>query len=179
MAASEAEFRRLLVEALPRLRRYAHALARDGDTGDDLAQSAAAHALKQQTFYAREMPFDVWLLRLTRNLWIDHVRRRKARPEFADSEAISKAPQPQTACDLERRFLVTRALTAFRALPESLRETAALVLIEGFTYQEAAALQGVPIGTIMSRVARARAAIARFVLGEENDEGEGLQRHDH
>jgi len=179
MAASEAEFRRLLVEALPRLRRYAHALARDADAGEDLAQSAAAHALKQQALFAVEMRFDIWLFRLTRNLWIDQVRRKKARPEFADSDVIANAGQPQVAGEMERRFMVARALTAFRALPESLRETAALVLIEGFTYQEAASLQEVPIGTIMSRVARARSAIARFVLGEERGAGEGLQRHDH
>jgi RNA polymerase sigma factor (sigma-70 family) len=179
MAASEAEFRRLLVETLPRLRRYAHALARDADAGEDLAQSAAAHALKQQALYAPEMRFDVWLFRLTRNLWIDHIRRRRARPEFTDSEAILNAPQPMAVGEMERSFMVARALTAFRALPESQRETAALVLIEGLSYREAAALQGVPIGTIMSRLARARAAIARFVLGEEADGAEGLHRHDH
>lgn len=179
MAASEAEFRRMLVDTLPRLRRYAHALARDADAGEDLAQAAAAHALKQQALYAPDQRFDVWLFRLTRNLWIDQVRRRKARPEVADTDAVQRAAQPHPAAEMERKLMVARAMTAFRALPEGLRETAALVLIEGFTYQEAATLQGVPIGTIMSRVARARAQIARFVLGEERGVGEGLERHDH
>jgi RNA polymerase sigma-70 factor (ECF subfamily) len=169
----------MLVEALPRLRRYAHALARDADAGEDLAQSAAAHALKQQALYAPDHRFDVWLLRLTRNLWIDQTRRRKARPEIADTDAVLRAAQPHPGAEMERRLMVARALTAFRALPDNLRETAALVLIEGFTYQEAASLQGVPIGTIMSRVARARAQIARFVLGEGSGAGEGLERHDH
>ena len=179
MAASETEFRRMLVEALPRLRRYARALARDADAGDDLAQSAAAHALKQHALYAPEQRFDVWLFRLTRNLWIDQTRRRKARPEIADSDAVAGAAQPHAAGEMERRLLVARAMTAFAALPDNLRDTAALVLIEGFTYQEAAALQGVPIGTVMSRVSRARAAIARFVLGYEAEHTDGLERHDH
>jgi RNA polymerase sigma-70 factor, ECF subfamily len=179
MAASEAEFKRMLVEALPRLRRYAHALARDADAGEDLAQSAAAHALRQQALFTPGLRFDVWLIRLTRNLWIDQIRRRKARPEFADNEAVLRAPQPNTSVEMERRLMVARAMTAFRALPENLRETAALVLLEGFTYQETADVQGVPIGTVMSRVSRARAAIARFVLGEDAGAGEGLERHDH
>ena len=179
MAASEREFRRMLVEALPRLRRYAQALARCADAGEDLAQSAAAHALKQQALFAPDLRFDIWLFRLTRNLWIDEMRRRKARPEIADNDAIASAPQPSVACDMERRLMVARAMTAFRALPDNLRDTAALVLIEGFTYQEAAALQGVPIGTVMSRVSRARAAIARFVLGDESARMDGLERHDH
>lgn len=179
MAASEAEFRRMLVETLPRLRRYAHALARDADAGEDLAQSAAAHALKQQAHFAPDLRFDVWLFRLTRNLWIDQMRRRKARPEIADSDAVANAVQPNTAGEMERRLMVARAMTAFRALPDNLRDTAALVLIEGFTYHEAATLQGVPIGTVMSRVSRARAAIARFVLGDEPAHTDGLERHDH
>lgn len=179
MAASETEFRRMLVEALPRLRRYAHALARDADAGEDLAQSAAAHALRQQALYAPELRFDVWLLRLTRNLWIDQMRRRRARPEIADSDAVDNAVQPNAAGEMERRLMVARAMTAFRALPDNLRDTAALVLIEGFTYKETAALQDVPIGTVMSRVSRARAAIARFVLGDESAHTDGLERHDH
>jgi RNA polymerase sigma-70 factor, ECF subfamily len=179
MAASETEFRRMLVETLPRLRRYAHALARDADAGEDLAQSAAAHALKHQALYAPELRFDVWLFRLTRNLWIDQMRRRKARPEIADSDAVTNAAQPNAVGEMERRLMVARAMTAFRALPDNLRDTAAFVLIEGFTYQETAALQGVPIGTVMSRVSRARVAIARFVLGDKSAQTDRLERHDH
>ncbi len=177
MAASEAEFRRMLVEMLPRLRRYAHALAREPEAGEDLAQSAAAHALRQQAFYTPGLRFDVWLFRLTRNLWIDQLRRSGARPEVVDTDTVLRAAEP--AVDMERRLMAARALTAFRALPDALRETAALVLLEGLTYQETAQLLGVPIGTVMSRVSRARASIARFVLGEAPHGGHGLERHDH
>lgn len=179
MQAPEAEFQRLLVGMLPHLRRFAHALARDAEAGEDLAQSAAAHALAQRALYTAGLRFDVWLFRLTRNLWYDHLRRRRARPEVADTDAVMRVAVHDAASVMEHRLMVSRALVAFRDLPDALRETAALVLLEQFTYQEAAELLGVPIGTIMSRVARARAAIARFVLGPEQQEPDGLHRHDH
>ena len=169
----------MLVNMLPRLRRFAHALAREADAGEDLAQSAAAHALSQRALYTAGLRFDVWLFRLTRNLWYDHLRRRRARPEVADTETVMRTATFDAAPAMEHRLMVTRALVAFRDLPDALRETAALVLLEQFTYQEAAEFLGVPIGTIMSRVARSRAAIARFVLGGAEQEPDGLHRHDH
>lgn len=182
MQATEAEFKRMLVDMLPRLRRFAHALARETDAGEDLAQSAAAHALRQRALYTPGFRFDAWLFQLTRNLWFDHLRRQRARPEIADSEAMSRAADAHSfaaAPSMERRALAARAMAGFRQLPDALRETAALVMLEGFTYQETAKLLGVPIGTVMSRVARARAAIARTVLGEDAVEQEGRERHDH
>jgi RNA polymerase sigma-70 factor, ECF subfamily len=182
MQATETEFRRMLVDMLPRLRRFAHALARDADAGEDLAQSAAAHALRQRTLYTPGLRFDAWLFQLTRNLWFDQLRRLRARPEIADSEAMTRAADAHSfaaAAPIERRALAARAMAAFRQLPDALRETAALVMLEGFTYKETATLVGVPIGTVMSRVARARATITRSVLGEDAIQQHGRERHDH
>jgi len=172
----------MLVGMLPRLRRFAHALARDADAGEDLAQSAAAHALKQRALYTQGLRFDAWLFQLTRNLWIDLLRRRRARPEVADPEAAQRAADARAvaaAPSSDRRALAARAMKAFQQLPDALRETAALVILEGFTYQETADLLDVPIGTVMSRVARARTAIARLVLGQGAPEKDGHARHDH
>jgi RNA polymerase sigma-70 factor (ECF subfamily) len=182
MEVAEAEFKRMLIGMLPRLRRFAHALARDADAGEDLAQSAAAHALKQRALYTPGLRFDAWLFQLTRNLWIDQLRRRRARPEITDTEAAMRAADARSftsAPSTEQHALAARAMKAFRELPEALRETAALVMIEGFTYQETATTLGVPIGTVMSRVARARAAIARALFGEDTREQDGRERYDH
>jgi RNA polymerase sigma factor (sigma-70 family) len=182
MQATEAEFKRMLVDMLPRLRRFSFALAREVDAGEELAQSAAAHALRQRVLYRPDLRFDAWLFQLTRNLWFDHLRRRRARPEIADTDTAMRAADAHSftmSPSLERRALAVRAMASFNRLPDALRETAALVMIEGFTYQETAKLLDVPIGTVMSRIARARATIARDVLGEDRAEQHGRERHDH
>src|SRR5262245_3103072 len=96
MEANEAEFKRMLVGMLPRLRRFSHALARHADAGEDLAQSAAAHALKQRALYTPGLRFDAWLFKLTRNLWFDILRRKRARPEIADTDAAIRAAEARS-----------------------------------------------------------------------------------
>ena len=149
----------------PRLRRFAHALARNSADADDLAQATAEKAYKSFGQFYAGTNFDRWLFRICRTVWIDMVRsgtRRMAReapPEAA--ETIGEDPRPA----IEAKIDLATAMTAMQRLPDEQREVVALILIEGFGYRETAELLGEPIGTVSSRLARGRQALLAM-LGE-------------
>ena len=160
------EFEHGLTEALPRLRRFAHALSRDSADADDLAQLTVERALRSRSRWQPGTRFDAWLYRIMRNLWIDESRSRtrKAkleRPaEEGESAAFDPRPGQDAAIDLKR------VITAMNSLPNEQREVVALILIEGFGYREAAELLVLPIGTVSSRLVRGRTALLGL-LGKE------------
>lgn len=151
-----------LVEALPRLRRYALTLCRDGDTADDLVQETCARALAAP---ARdpEAPWLAWLFTILRNLWFDRLRRKQSEGVAVDIDDMV-AP-PAIAGEDERvhaRRALARVRDAIDQLPQAQRELMLLVCVEEFSYREAAEMTGVPIGTVMSRLARARLRVAEL-----------------
>jgi len=151
-----------LVAILPRLRRFAHALSRNREDADDLAQSAVERALKARSSWQPGTRLDSWMFKILRNQWIDTVRgrARKARYEAPPEEAEHAG----TSSDgLEASVELNRAMAAMQALPEEQREAVALILIEGFGYQEAADMLGLPVGTVASRLARGRTALWHLV----------------
>lgn len=165
MTRDEARLRREIVEAAPRLRRFAYSLARDPADADDLVQSTVERVL------AKGAPPDVevlkWMYRICRNLWIDTVRARQIRRNAEPSVAAMSETAPAAEKGIEDRIMLERTARAIDGLPEIHREVLAMIVIGGASYQEAARALNLPIGTIMSRLARARAALA-----EEVDYGE-------
>lgn len=159
----------MIVELLPRLRRFARALTRNMSDADDLAQSAVERALLRHRGFEPGTRFDAWMFRIARNLWIDHLRREAVRGVRAelDDEALGADGRDT----VENRLAANSAVAAMVALPEGQREVAALVLVEGFTYQETADALEIPVGTVMSRLSRARAALADAILGPEERAG--------
>jgi RNA polymerase sigma-70 factor (ECF subfamily) len=160
-----AEIADALIALLPRLRRYALVLARSDDVADDLVQAACERALAAANGPADGAPIDAWLLRIVRNLWIDRGRRRRSEgtaldvdDHFDEIAALDCAPDTAEVADSRRRL--ARVRVAIDALPEDQREVLLLVCAEGLSYREAAEMIGVPIGTVMSRLARARAKLA-------------------
>jgi RNA polymerase sigma-70 factor (ECF subfamily) len=154
-----------LAAVWPRLRRFAHALARNPADADDLAQMAAEKAFKSFNQFQPGTRFDSWLFRICRTSWIDTVRSRSRRaaheaPEdLAESLGYDPSPATEAAIDL------ARAQAAMQRLPEEQREVIALILVEGFGYREASEILGQPIGTVSSRLARGRQALLAM-LGE-------------
>lgn len=152
-----------LLALVPRLRRFSRALARDAADADDLCQIALERALKSKTGWEPGTRLDSWVYRIMRNCWIDETRSRKrASNLFAPDEEASSFVANDNQQSLDHLDL--RA--ALQALPDEQREVVALVLVEGLAYREAAEVLEIPIGTLTSRLARARQTmVAR--LGEE------------
>jgi RNA polymerase sigma-70 factor (ECF subfamily) len=161
---NEAETR---IEAeIPALRRYARALCGDAGLADDLVQDCLERALSR-LFAWRRMKNGLrpWLFAILRNVWIDELRRRRSRPESSGlDEAVAAAASPPGQLDR----LVVRDLAAALALliPEQ-REAVLLVGLEGLSYAEVAAVTGVPLGTVMSRLKRGRDRLALLMHGGE------------
>lgn len=149
----------------PRLRRFAHALARNPADADDLAQMAAEKAFKSFGQFQPGTNFDSWMFRICRTVWIDMTRsgtRRAAHEAPAEAaDFIGFDPRPATEAAIDLRT----AMAAMQRLPAEQREVVALILLEGFGYREAAEILEQPIGTVSSRLARGRQALLGL-LGE-------------
>ena len=154
-AASE-QVRRQVVELLPRLRRFARAIARNVHDADDLVQLSIERALRRHDQWRPELKFDGWMFGIMRNAWIDEVRSRSRRDRvFAPEEAGADVGHDGTESQL-RLLAVQRAVAD---LPEEQRLAVALALVEGLSYKEAADVLEVPIGPVTSRLARGRDAL--------------------
>lgn len=158
--------RRNLVALLPRLRRFARSLTGNASDADDLVQDAVERALRNLHRWQPGTRLDSWMFRLTHNLWIDTVRAKRVRKaESLDVEGVERA-STDGARDLDAKLSLSATATAMAKLPEDQRVAVALVLIDGMSYRDAADLLQVPIGTVTSRLARARAALAVMLVGE-------------
>jgi RNA polymerase sigma-70 factor, ECF subfamily len=153
-------FRDEIIELLPRLRRFARAIARNPHDADDLVQITVERALRKFDQWEDETRLQNWMFGIMRNAWIDEVRTRVRRDRvFAPEEAgenIGASSGDQDAIALQ---------SALAQLPEEQRMAIGLVLLEGLSYKEAAEVLEVPIGTVTSRLARAREALVA-ILGE-------------
>ena len=149
----------------PRLRRFAHALARNPADADDLAQLAAEKAFRSYGQFHPGTRFDHWMFRICRTVWIDMVRsgtRRAAHEAPSEAgEGVGFDPRPAVEAGIDLRT----AMAAMQRLPTEQREVVALILIDGFGYREAAEILEQPIGTVSSRLARGRQALLEM-LGE-------------
>jgi RNA polymerase sigma-70 factor (ECF subfamily) len=151
--------RRGLEPLIPALRRFARALSRDAETADDLVQDTLVRALRaEHLFHGGDLR--TWLFTILLNLDRNRRRSLSRRPTLAVIEDVDPAAAPSsdgTGRDIERGLAL---------LPAEQREVLLLVTLEGMSYREAADVQGIPIGTVMSRLSRARTALRAHVEGE-------------
>jgi len=149
--------RQTLTENLPALLRFARSLTRDPSAADDLVQDAIVRALERQHLFDEQRSYKAWLLTLTHNLFVDGWRRtrarQKAQPELEARALIQSQPSQEHA------VILKETLKAFDTLPQEQRAVLHLVVVEGSPYAEAAGILGVPVGTVMSRLSRARLAL--------------------
>ena len=151
-----------LVTLLPRLRRFARALARNAQDADDLVQTAVERALRHAAQRRDDAPLAAWLYGILRNAWIDEQRAGARRGRlFTAAEAGEQVADAAHAGAAESLAVQD----ALGRLPDEQRLAVALVLIEGLSYKEAAHVMEVPIGTLTSRLARARETL-QAILGE-------------
>jgi RNA polymerase sigma-70 factor, ECF subfamily len=163
------DLRQQLGDFTPRLRRFALALTRSPADADDLVQSTLERALAYLRQWERGTRLDSWLYRIAQNLWIDQRRAARLRGPIESADAAMQLTGEDGRELNERQLMIRDAMRAMAALPEDQQAVLALVSIEGLPYAEAAKVLGVPIGTVMSRLARARRAIAAQVLGVPPD----------
>ena len=150
-----------LIALLPVLRRFALSLCRDGDTADDLVQTTVERAVKARAQFDPGTRMRSWLFRILRNAWIDMTRRTRTRGtelELADAPDAAAVDGRRVT---EARLMLGAGEAALDALPEEQREVVILVCYEEMSYAETAELLRVPVGTVMSRLSRARTALAR------------------
>jgi len=158
-----ASFDDQLASLLPRLRRFAHSLARDSADADDLTQATIERALKSRDQWQPGTRLDSWAYRIMRNLWIDtaRARSRKSAREAPEEEGLNIGDDPREAMDAS--VDLKRVMAAMARLPDEQREVVALILVEGFGYREVSEMLSLPIGTVSSRLVRGRTALLVMV----------------
>lgn len=149
-----------LVAALPRLRRFALSLCRRGDVADDLVQTTVERALAKRASFDPDTRLDPWLFRILRNAWIDLARRSMTRGTEIDVTAEQDVASVDGQRETEAILMLRKTEAALETLPEEQREVIVLVCFEELSYAEAAEVLGIPKGTVMSRLARGRVALA-------------------
>jgi len=159
-----------LVASLPRLRRFARGLAGNATQADDLVQAACERALTRQHQFQEGTRFDSWMFRIVQTIWIDQIRSRDVRKEDGEIED-DRLGSDEPVRRAEARLALEEVRRAAARLPAEQREALMLVTVDGLSYKEAAEIAQVPVGTIMSRLARARVALVAQL-----DAGGGLRR---
>jgi RNA polymerase sigma-70 factor (ECF subfamily) len=153
------ELRRELALILPRLRRFGIALTGSRDEGDDIVHAAIERALSRPALWQAGTRLDSWMFRIMQNIWKD--RGRKHRNDL-QKQALELAATDTTVDGqhvTETALMLARAREQFSLLSDDHRAVLALVVIDGHSYQEAADILDIPVGTLMSRLYRAREAL--------------------
>jgi RNA polymerase sigma-70 factor (ECF subfamily) len=152
-------FREQMIAFLPRLSRFAHSLTGNPDQRDDLVQETCVRALAHRDQWQPGTRLDSWMFRIAQNLWFDRKRAGKSRGEAVDIEAVENLAGSDGRRVMQSRFALIEVLRGLDRLSPEHRVLIALVCVDGLTYQEAADVLELPVGTVMSRLARARLAL--------------------
>ncbi|MBB4478993.1 RNA polymerase sigma factor [Rhizobium etli] len=163
--ASAAEIRSGLTENLARLWRYGLVLSHQRDVADDLVQATCLRALERADQFVPGTRLDRWLFSILHSIWLNEIRSRRVRQGQGFVDA-GDALIFDGAHDTETHVMVGQVLKRVSALPEAQRTVVFLAYVEGLSYREVAGILDIPIGTVMSRLAAARAKLA-------SDEREG------
>ncbi len=150
----------LLEPLIPALRRYAYALVRDHAAADDLVQDTLERALSRWTSRRPDGELRAWLFAILRNLHIDAHRQARRRGVQVE---IDEVDHGETAAHQEAALEARDVLATLEQLPEEQKSLLLLIGVEDFSYDEAARILGVPIGTVMSRLSRARQRLRSLV----------------
>ncbi|MFB9221974.1 RNA polymerase sigma factor [Paracoccus cavernae] len=156
-----------LVDHLPALRAFALSLTRDGSSADDLVQDTIVKAWTHIDKFQAGTNLRAWLFTILRNTF--YSARRKVRREVSDTDGIYAA-QLSTRPDHDGRLALGDFRKAFERLPDEQREALILVGASGFSYEEAASMTGVAVGTVKSRANRGRRRLAELLHMEEGEE---------
>jgi RNA polymerase sigma-70 factor (ECF subfamily) len=149
-----------LVALLPRLRRFALSLTGLAVEADDLVQAACERALRARAQWTPGTRLDSWVFRIMQNLWIDAIRKRKTEGENQAIDGTFDIEGDDGRLVTEVAATLDEVRSAMNGLPDEQRAVLLMVCADERSYQETADMLGVPIGTVMSRLARARRNLA-------------------
>jgi RNA polymerase sigma factor (sigma-70 family) len=151
------EFRFDVLGQLPGLRRYARSLTRSDIDAEDLVHDALVRAYEKRASFRAGHNMRVWLMSIMHNVFVDGTRARRA--EAQRLAEVGELVEQQLVPGQDHHIRLCQVRQAFIELPDEQRAALHLVAIEGLAYADAAAALGIPVGTLMSRIARARAAL--------------------
>jgi RNA polymerase sigma-70 factor (ECF subfamily) len=154
-----------IVAFLPRLRRFCTVLARSEDGGDDLMQATVERTLARFGQWQAGTSLESWMFRIAQNIHIDQMRSQARRGTPVDIDQVADLSGDDGNSIVEARSDLRHVREALAALPDEQRALMALIVIDGRSYQEAASILEIPIGTVMSRLARGRKALASRLQG--------------
>lgn len=156
----EADFKRALADVAPHLRAFARALCGSRDQADDLAQETMLRAWAARDRYAAGTNFKAWTFTILRNHFYSEARRSRFHGEYDEqmAERTLRAPAGQ-----ESALELSDVLRALSAIPDTYREALILVAAGNLSYEEVAEICGIALGTVKSRVCRARAMLAQII----------------
>ncbi|MEC7290230.1 MAG: RNA polymerase sigma factor [Pseudomonadota bacterium] len=161
-----------LVRHLPKFRRFALSLARNQADADDLVQAGIERALARAKTYNPDYKVETWVFKIIQNHWTDQMRKRARRGTTVDIDQAYSLAGEDGRRSVEIRDLSFKARLAIEQLPEDHRSVVALILVNGESYKDAAEILGIPVGTVMSRLYRARKSLVEQL---ENDQTLGGQ----
>lgn len=165
------DFKTELVALLPRLRRFARARTQTTEEADDLVQMTCERAWRARDQWEPGTRLDSWMFRIMVNLRIDLIRAAASHGVADGGDALDYVADSTWGRQVEASVRLEQVVKTMQLLPEPMREILALVTIEGLSYKEAADVLQVPVGTVMSRLARARSALmARLGMGPDTME---------
>lgn len=148
-----------LVELIPRMRRFAAGLCGSTDRGDELVQAACERLLRNKDQLRTDTRLDSWLFQVIRNLHIDGIRAQNVRDRSSREMQQSAELHVVNSSPMESHMMLHEIEAAMRQLSDEHRTILMLICVEGLSYKESANLLQVPIGTVTSRLVRARKAL--------------------
>ena len=172
---ARATFRQQLLASIPKLRAFALSLASHADHADDLVQETLMKAWNHQQSFQEGTNIKAWLFTILRNEYFSQLRKRKREVEDADGDYAAGVMTPGGQ---ESQLDMADLRLALQQLPDDQREAVVLVGASGFSYQEVAEICRVPVGTVKSRVNRARTKLA-LLLGHAPSMGEDEEPSEH
>lgn len=158
--------RQALIALIPRLRRFARVLTGNLADADDVVQACLEKAMANLEQWQPGTRLDAWVFRIARNAWIDDRRRAHNRKAHDDVSDLLDLAGDDGVAIAEASAEARMVRAAVDALPAEQRDVVALVMLEELSYREAADTLGLPIGTVMSRLSRAKAALAKRMTSE-------------
>lgn len=159
-----------LIDQLPAVRRYAYSLTGSMADADDLLQSTVERVLKKPP--PEDVAAAAWMFRICRNVWIDEHRARQTREKHSQ-DPVAQSESVESEGALDAHMALAEVDQAMNKLSDEQRELIGLVAVEGLSYKEIAATLAIPIGTVMSRIARARSALHTYLHASSGNAATG------
>ncbi len=148
-----------MLAVLPNVRRFAISISGNHFDGDDLLQVTVERVLTKGV--PDNVDMKKWMFRVCKNIWIDKLRHEKVKQRAAEGQDITIHNRPESEQEIMDKLQLDSVKKAIDKLPDSQKTVLVLVTIEGYSYKETAEILDIPVGTIMSRLARARKALAK------------------